>query len=187
MNKNAERASNTAHALNAMGSLLDTIIQFNVYSIPLDTADRYQYNFFLNLSNSLVRFLAIEQESLGKQNYWRRVIINLTQPLSQCLWLRTLSRGSNTYCNSITMSWSTTSRRFCMQLGVWKKRSSRGPSNPSPLPSSTRTHCCVSSIISCRCSWTAWRSSISTRSSRTTRIGGRKSNQPTAFCTKYVH
>ena len=67
VNNNAERASNTAHALNAMNSLLDTLIQFNVYSIPLDTEDRYQYNFFLNLSDSLVHFLAIERESLGEQ------------------------------------------------------------------------------------------------------------------------
>lgn len=66
VNKNADRAANTALALAAMNTLLDTILQFNVYSIPLDTEERYQYHFFLNLSSSLAQFLIVEKDATGK-------------------------------------------------------------------------------------------------------------------------
>jgi hypothetical protein len=49
-----------------MNTLLDTILQFNVYSIPLDTEERYQYHFFLNLSSSLAQFLIVEKDATGK-------------------------------------------------------------------------------------------------------------------------
>lgn len=71
LNSNAERATNTALAFAAMNALLDTVIQFNVYSIPLDTEDRYQYHFFLNLSDNLVRFLATKKDSVGKSTLIR--------------------------------------------------------------------------------------------------------------------